>query len=127
MAPLLRFDPKYEFSLQVCVYFDYLSVSEVDEYPEVVLVEYLRGLDVRFDFSKVEMRVANIFDPQPWRRKTEVQIDVEIVHQPISVGLDTVARILVDLCRQTYRELFCRDCELNEVENLRLASESKGE
>ena len=51
-------------NLQVCVYLDYLSVSEVDEYPEVVLVEYLRGLNVRYGFVEVEMHEANIFDLQ---------------------------------------------------------------
>ena len=61
----LRFDLKFKISLQVCGYLDFLTVSEMDEYPEVVLIEYLRGLDVRFDSSEVEMRLANIFDLQP--------------------------------------------------------------
>ena len=73
------------------------------EYSEVCLVKCLRGLDVRYGFVEVEMHNANIFDLQPIRRKTEVLIDVELVHQPISEGLDTVERILVDLRRKIDR------------------------
>ena len=105
----------------------YLSVSEVGEYPEVVLVNSQRNPDVRFCSSEVEMRVENKFDHQTWRRKTKVLIDVGFVLQPIFEGLDTVVRILVDLHWQTDRELFCRNSELNQVENLRFASEPEGE
>ena len=73
------------------------------------------------------MYAANIFDLQPWRRKKKVLIDVELVHQPISEDLDTVERILVDIRRKIHRELFCRDSEPNEVENLRPVSEPEGE
>ena len=73
------------------------------------------------------MRVANIFDLKPWRRKIEVLIDVEFVHQSIIVDLDTVLRILFDIRWKIDRELFCRDCEPNEVENLRIDSEPEVE
>ena len=118
----LRLDPKFEFSLQVLVRLDFLSVSEMGEYPEVV-VDSHRDPDVRCG-SEVEMHVANIFDLQPWRSKTEILIDVGFVLQPISVNLDTVARILVDFRRETDRERFCRDSKLNKAVNLRLASKS---
>ena len=60
-----EFDFEIEFELQVGVRLDFLSVSKVDEYPEDVLVEYLRGLDVRYGSVEVEMHDENILDLQP--------------------------------------------------------------
>ena len=54
--------PKFE--RHVCVRLDCLGVAKVDKYPEAVLVELPKGLDVRYDFVEVEMHDENILDPQ---------------------------------------------------------------
>ena len=116
----LKFYLKFEFSLQVFVHLDFLSVSEVSEYPDVVLVDSQRDPDVWFGSAEVEMRVAKKFNYQSLFRKTEILLDVGFVVQPISEGLDTAAQILVYLRRKTDRELFCRDSKSKIVVKLRL-------
>ena len=116
----LRLNLEVEFELKVCVRFDFQSVSTMDEYPVAVLVEYSRGLDVRYGSVEVEIHQENIIDLQPWLCKIEVLRDVRFFYQPIFEGLDTDKRILFDFLRRTVRELFCRDFKQNEVVNLRL-------
>ena len=114
-------DLEFEFSLKVGVRLDYSpSDSKVDEYLEVVLAYCQIDPDVRYDFVAAENRDENRLDFQPERRKIEILICIRFVFQPISNNLSTVKRILLDLCWTTDRELFYRDCESNEVENLRL-------
>ena len=73
----LKFNSKFKFSLQVWVHRDFQSVSKVNLYPEVVLVDSQRDSDVRFGSLEVEMHVENKFDLEHWLRKTKVLIEVE--------------------------------------------------
>ena len=97
---------------------DSLSDSEVDDNPVAALADCPKDPDVRYGFVAIEKRDKNRLNLQPEHHKIEDLLDVEFVLQPIFEVRGTAERIRLDPHRKIGRELFYRDCELNEVENL---------